>query len=830
MPGTVRLTERFAPPLPLEMAVIAALQRAAGQTQQVVSVEAMSGRDHRVRADFLRWLLLDALPRAGLSISLVRLEDAAIIGSLDLRGSRLALGLSFRRCDFDCPIQLTEAAIPGFEIAGCRIRSVFADRLTVHGSLLIRAAPKDSKPPARLVASGAIRLNGATIHGNLDMEGALLGAEQAGAQSYLPPDGTEPVCRWSGGVVKSHWASAGSDSANAAGQRDVWISLAADGLRVDGHALFVGPFLANGELRLDGCTIGRNLDCSGARLLNPGGYTLSAAGARVAGSLYLGSPHHESRRDDNPRFHSRGIVRIDGARVEGDIDCSDGLFVATAFHKRWRASNGMSNDAYALKADGVDVGANLRLAGRFTAHGNVSMINAKVDRDLNLMGARFFFPGGEALCCDGVSVAGAVFVDNGKYQNFRTDGVLRFVLADVKQGFYVRHAVFDCAHSPAELLQYAGFENFRAPEQLQGDSGNPEPGSHGKLNHVTYACGIYAEDAKISGTFTWKGVRRVRAFGKPGHYRTWLHISGSHAEKVEDELASWHNLDRFDVTNCRYRSIDGLFHEHYRTPKELDTYIEERLCLLDREYAPLSLPPDSLPESRDATITRDRAIDRFKPQPYLQLARVLRTAGLDTAADEVIVRLERHRNRYSGFSDLTRFGRWLFFDLLLRYGFDRSRPAIALLGLAAISAVVFQIGYCNNEILPTWHNKEDLTAPADPTRPLVAFNAFVFAVDSLVPLVDLNQKDNWEAEPLAVREPGREPKVEQSSDAQNSGPVPWFDIPRYIALMWDYPSRAVALLVIINKCVGWVLTTAFVGGVTGVLRGGREPPEMPGME
>ena len=825
MPGTLRLTERVAPPLPLELALIDGLRAAAAE--QIVSVAAMPGRDPRVRADFLRWLLLDALPSARLAVSRLRLADATIDGLLDLQGSHLTLGLSFRCCDFGQPINLTEATIPGFELAGGRVKAIFADRLTVNGSLLIRAATGAEEPRARIVVSGAIRLNGAKIHGNLDMEGARLGAEQAAARAYLPPVGIEPVCRRQNDDATVQQIFEQSDPVHPANRHHAWISLAADGMTVDGHALFVWPFLANGELRLDGCTIGRNLDCSGARLINPGGYTLSAAGARVAGTLYLGSPLHENQTSDNPCFESYGMVRIDGVRVDGDIDCSDGKFVATAFHPRWSVAAGLEHDPYALKANGVDVGANLRLAGRFVAHGNVSMINAKVSRDVNFTGAQFNFAGGEALCCDGISVAGAVFIDNGPHQHFRSDGVLRFVLADVQQGFYIRHATFDCAQPPSELLQCNRFENFRAPEQLRGTR---DPDHDPDRGQVIYACGIYAEDAKISGTFTWKGVGREPGPGTRGHYRAWLHISGAQAEKVEDELESWHKLDRFDVTDCRYRSIDGLFHEHYRTPKELDAYIKDRLCLLDREYAPLSLPPSSLPDDRDAAITHDQAIDRFKPQPYLQLARVLRTAGLDSAADETIVRLERHRNRYSGFSDLTRLGRWLFFDLLLRYGFDRSRPAIALLGLAAISAVMFQIAYCGHHIVATWHNKQDITVPADAAQPHVAFNAFVFALDTLVPLVDLNQKDNWEAEPLSVREPGIMSDAERTAGVQGSDTIPWFDLPLYIAEVWYYPSRTIAVLIIFNKCVGWVLTTAFVGGVTGVLRGGKEPPEMPGAE
>jgi len=642
-----------------------------------------------------------------------------------------------------------------------------------------------------------------------DLEGARLGAELAEQRGYLPPRDIAPIHRVHDAAAPEGRAEAQAAGEARAADHRAWVSVEADGLTVDGNLRCAWPFRATGELRFDGCRIARNLDCSGACLENFGGHTLSAAGARIAGTVYFGSPFREDRVRDNPPFISRGMVRIDGARIEGDLDCSDGRFYSTAFLPCWDTAEPFPQDPYAIRANGVEISANVRLGGAFEAHGNVTFLNARIGRDFDCRGgAQFDFAGGEALCCDGISVAGVVFLE-GSGRNLRTNGLLRFVLANIRQGFYVRNVLFDRSRPPAALLDKRGFQNrfqaFRAPGELGASDRN-----------WSAACGIYADDATIAGSFIWKKVARAPEAGR-GHYPFWLHVAGARADTVDDDVRSWELLDRFDVTNCLYRSIADLSAEN-RGEQGLRQYVRDRLDVLDREYAPHSIRSRP-PQRKYDQFTKKEAIHRFKPQPYLQFARVLRAAGLEAEADKVIVRLESHRTWYGEFPVLQRTGRLIFFGGLLKYGFGRHRPLIAIVAWAMLSAGVFQAAYCNTHIHPTWHNRQDLTLAARETPPLVQFNALVFAFDTLIPLIDLNQKDNWEVEPLSTPD----------ASAANSA-IPWYRLAIYCHELWEAPSRAAALLVMFNKVFGWLLTTLFAGGITGVLRGGREAPELAGAE
>ena len=93
-------------------------------------------------------------------------------------------------------------------------------------------------------ATGAVRLLGAKIGGQLDCSGATLTNE-------------------------------GGDA------------LFADGAEITGGVFLRDGFSATGAVRLLGAKIGGQLDCSGATLTNEGGDALAADGAEITGGVFL---------------------------------------------------------------------------------------------------------------------------------------------------------------------------------------------------------------------------------------------------------------------------------------------------------------------------------------------------------------------------------------------------------------------------------------------------------------------------------------------------------------------------------------------------------------
>ena len=680
---------------PTEHALVAALASVARATQPQLTLVA-DPADPTLRASFLRWFLLTTLTPRATPLARFTLRDARVVGPLLLAGTRLRRTCAFLGCEFDSAIDLTDARVVGFEVVGGKLSALHADRLTASGSLLVR---KPIQPPGghshAIEVERDVRLSGATIRGNADFRGCHLG-------TALPPGG-HSVC------------------------------FLADGADLAGHLLLSSGTVAHGEVRLNGVRVARNLDLSASTFRNPGGLSISAAGARVRGSAYL------CRHLGDP-FESLGAVRIEGATIEGDLDATGGTFVASAFATPGDAAKpGGRHDLQAFVADGVTVGAEIRFIDGFAAHGVVRLIRATVGTDLVCKDGLFDFPGEDALQADGITVEGGTFLGKG----LRTTGLLRFVQARLTQGIFIDGVTFDARGT---------FYNRQARQTT-------DPNELG-----LDLCGVYMPEAVVGGAFYFRDATRV---GPPAR-TVWMSIQNGRTNTVEDDAASWAAVDRIDLRDCAYQIITGL-----------DGRTAWRLARVDQEYAPPldgSKSPSALQVWWQTLVNRPEAVllearKRFFPQPYLQLATVVRAAGFETAANDILVRLERNATVRGGYGAAEMAFRWLL-DAVLRYGYARWRPVWLLCAWIAATAVYFNSEHDSLRLVPTVANA---VVAGVPSGHEVQFNPVIYAADTLVPLVDLGQKKEF-----GFREPS-----------------------------W---------LLVFNSFFGWIMTSFFAAGVSGLLR------------
>ena len=702
-------------------------------------------RGATLRAEVLRDVLLTAVP-----VPRLVLRHAVIGGMLDLSGTALAMTPCLVACTLPDGIDLTDARVRGVEVLGGRVGLIRADRMTASGTVLLRSRVHDAgyeehDDPATpvLVIERMILLSGARIRGNLDLRGTRVGGDPIRPGQ---PEGTR-------------------------------LALSGDGLSVRGNLLISHGFDGRGEIRLNGCRIGRNLDATAASLRNPRGFTLSAAGAEVRGTVYLCRGRAEKRD-----FLSEGTLRLEGARVRGDLDLRGGRFTATAFAVTgWQRAGNPAVALHAIAAEGVRVDAALKLRGA-VVRGVTRLLTARIGGDVDATRATLSFPGEEVLQADGATVNGGVFLDG-----LHCDGLVRLQELTVAQGLVVVGARFSSAGACRHWLG----ESALSAEVPGGAGGH---------------AGLHLAGAKITGGFVWKAVTREAAAGEPKRL-LWLSALGASADVVEDDRESWFALDRVDLRDCEYAQIDRL-----------GAGDRWRLEILDREHAPANRPAGTkwwrqaqfalwllwigrLGRPAERRWLAER-MARFTPQPYLALARVFSRASYQGEAEEVLVRLERNRARYSGSGVTGMLWRWVL-DGALRHGFSRSRPVWLLLVWAAVSAVCFQAGWQGGRIVPSPSNAPKVEG----ARPHVTFNAIVFALDTLVPIVDFNQKKEWMVEPLTRAGCGRE-------EGKGVGTV--------LACTWrQWPDRWVAILVLFNTVFGWLMTTLFAAGLSGVLRSPR---------
>jgi hypothetical protein len=143
---------------------------------------------------------------------------------------------------------------------------------------------------------------------------------------------------------------------------------------VRGSVLLRSGFYAEGEVKLLGAQIEGNLDFSNAALSNPllpgtsiGGDALTADRLVVKAGVFLGSG-----------FHADGEVRLLGAQINGDLDCQGGKFKAPS-----RVEN------RALSAHAAVLNGNVFRRHGFSAEGEVGFSGARIEGNLECTGGVF---------------------------------------------------------------------------------------------------------------------------------------------------------------------------------------------------------------------------------------------------------------------------------------------------------------------------------------------------------------------------------------------------------------------------------------------------------
>jgi hypothetical protein len=651
------------------------------------------------------------LSAAGSAGGPLRLRGAAVTGPLTLAGARVGRPVELLGCTFTDEPDLRMAEFAGLALTGCRLPGLQAGNLRVTADLLLNDG---------FVADGPVHLPDAQIGGSLRLSaGRLHGA---------------------GGPA-----------------------LVADRIVVGG-TWYARRLRSDGELRLPGGRITGNLDLAGAELTSPTGDALDATGVFVGGSLHAG------RHRDEPdlSFAATGRLRLPGARIEGDlvlsgarldrapdaggvaeppepdpaesrmppvpvgiIDAStcvvadrvridgnleldDGLSVDGTFRlpnavvggylrlsgARLSGPHGASERGIALLADGMDVGGDLEGRdhgrGALSCAGQLRLVGAQVRGSASLSGIELAAPDGYALLADRLRIGGEFYL-----RRIRCQGTLRLQNAEVG-------ATLDCTGARLERPR-------RRPDGSVRPSLDARAATIGKdllcTNGFTATGGV-----RLRRTEAGKSVQFVDAVlvGSPesGFARYALNAYGlTTAELVvqldvppggavrlaqarvgtfADSAALWAAVRGVDLA--------GFYYDQLQDTREVD--VRTRLRWLER------VMPD------------------YAPGPYEQLAAAYRRAGDEEHAQRVL--MARHQRRYAEADLVERIWgalqRWT-----VGFGY---RPWLAVCWLVAF-AVLGGAWFAANPPEPI----------DDGQNPV--FNPWLFAADTLLPIVNLGQDGYW---------------------------------------------------------------------------------------
>jgi hypothetical protein len=479
---------------------------------------------------------------------------------------------------------------------------------------------------------------------------------------------------------------------------------------------------------------------------------IRADGATVKGSVFL--------RD---RFHAEGEVRLIGAQIGGDLDCLGGTFKNPPKEK-------VDSSGKALHADRISVAGSVFLRDGFSAEGEVRLLGAQIGGNLDCLGGTFKNPlkekvnsSGKALSADGIRVTGGVFLKN----SFSAEGEVRLLGAQIGGNL-------DCLGG-----------TFKNPPKEKVDSSGKALSADGirVTGGVFLRIGFSAEGevrllgAQIGGDLdcsdgTFSELNIQTAIVKGNFF--WQEIHNPQLAKVD----------------LRNASVVSIMDDEASWP------VQGNLFLDGFVYGRISAGPTK-PAERMEWLNRQK---HFKPQPYRQLAKVLKEAGDDKGAKRVLFEMESRRRKHE---DQTFYGKswsWMLRSTI-GYGFYPVRALGLLVVLAAAGWLLFAMAYETRAIAPTQKEAYEFFHSRNyPPAYYDAFSASIYSAENTFPLVRLGQVEKWQPEPSAPQHAC--PAVNSPSDfacrVATPGVIRWF--------RWG------------QILLGWVFATFFVAGVTGIVR------------
>jgi hypothetical protein len=305
--------------------------------------------DRVVRAECIAWLCTDREASALVTHRGIQIIGMRIDGQLDLSYAEINFPFRILNSAFTGSIFLVDTQLSFPSLEGCQIKELYADRLKIPGSLLLRDGFK---------AEGEVRLVGATIGGNLECDGAQFlnskgrafnanGVEIKG-DAFFNGFKAEGEVTLVGATIGGNLECDGAQFLNSNGD-----AFSADGVGIKGDAFLRNGFKAEGEVRLLGATIGGSLNCNGAQFLNSKGDALSADGAEIKGDALLRNG-----------FKAEGGVRLVGAIIGGNLECDGAQF--------------LNSKGGAFNADAAEIKGSAFLRNRFKAEGEVRLVGATI--------------------------------------------------------------------------------------------------------------------------------------------------------------------------------------------------------------------------------------------------------------------------------------------------------------------------------------------------------------------------------------------------------------------------------------------------------------------
>jgi hypothetical protein len=532
-------------------------------------------------------------------------------------------------------------------------------------------------------------------------------------------------------------------------------------------------------LRLPGCSVpglhARSLQCDSDLELDSGFVsegTVDLRQARIGGGLVVsqaslvggngvafdGSLLATGQGMACVELTAHGEVRLAGAHIGGPL-----IFNGAT----------LSNpNGDALMADGLTVEKAAFLGDGFTALGEVRLPWARVGAQLSFDGgATLSNKGRSALMVDAIDVRGGMTCRRG----FVAHGEVRMTGAQIGGGLELDGAELHNPTGTSLMADWLAVEHdlswpdglARGEVRLRGArvGGNLNL-SQTRFDRSSSELALSADGLKVGRSALWDGIAangEVRLAGVQIEGQFGLLGAALHPASGWSLFAEYLTVGQAMLCSRGFSATGPVNLAEARVGTYLDSRASwpKELYLNGFTYDTLTAEPEVSPRARLGWIKLDPR--GYSPQPYEQLARFYRMSGQEQAARQVMITREWRRR-----STLNPFGRLWGYLLYatVGYGYRTWLAGAWIAVLLVLGTRVFSDAYAADQLV---------AAKADPQQQ-PAFHPVIYTLDLLLPIVGLGQESAW---------------------------VPHGPVERWV---WVF------------LLTGWVLTTAVVAGLTGMLK------------
>ena len=513
-------------------------------------------------------------------------------------------------------------------------------------------------------------------------------------------------------------------------------------------------------VQLQGAWIKDTLDMEGADI--PHGLkmvgcnfeaTLVFRNAKIAGSFNLSGSQLPGFKGDGiscagglflrQGFKSTEAVRLLGAQIGVNLECSGATF------------DGGEGDA--LTADGAVIKGGVFLNKKFTAKGEVRLLGAQIGGSLSCDGATFDGGEGDALTADGAVIKGGVFLN----EKFTAKGEVRLLGAQIGGDLACDGATFDGGAGDAltadrAVIKGSVFLNEKFTAKGDVSLLGAQIGGNLECDGATFDGGagnaLTADGMRVAGSFMFRKLKQ-KVNG--------VSLSGVQVGQLIDDTDRWGERIRLD--GFVYDAISG------GAPTDAAT----RLAWLDKQ------------DNDDAG--RNGGGDKFKPQPWRQLAKVLREMGHVEDARQVSIAFEKRLYKANligqtpnewgwlrtwSYRQISRAVHWMF-GVLTGYGYRPLRLIFWMIVVGLLCAALYWVAALKGVFSPSdplvfQHPNYQVCSPSyiAPVQPASAvapaiqgagnwylceklpeeyagFSPLAYSFDVILPLVDLQQENSW---------------------------------------------------------------------------------------